>query len=246
MDSLLSIVQMPAGVPVATVSIGGARNAGLLAVRILASSDPELSRADRRVPGRVARNRSPQGRGAAAESLIADPTDSPRGGYRGCGRYRRADERAGGVRRARPPALGCDGGAREPARPGGRSRGRAAGRAGRRVAQAVAVRRGAGNGAQLAAGDRRRPGVQEPAPSASDDQSSPTYRAKAACRSDLDLQAALRELAPRQRLAVELHYYLGFPVTEVATLMDCAEGTVKSTLSDARARLRHLLGEEDG
>jgi 5-(carboxyamino)imidazole ribonucleotide mutase len=42
MDSLLSIVQMPAGVPVATVSIGGARNAGLLAVRMLAASDPEL------------------------------------------------------------------------------------------------------------------------------------------------------------------------------------------------------------
>jgi len=42
MDSLLSIVQMPAGVPVACVSIGGARNAGLLAVRILASSDPGL------------------------------------------------------------------------------------------------------------------------------------------------------------------------------------------------------------
>jgi 5-(carboxyamino)imidazole ribonucleotide mutase len=42
MDSLLSIVQMPAGVPVATVSIGGARNAGLLAVRILAASDPDL------------------------------------------------------------------------------------------------------------------------------------------------------------------------------------------------------------
>jgi 5-(carboxyamino)imidazole ribonucleotide mutase len=42
LDSLLSIVQMPAGVPVATVSIGGARNAGLLAVRMLASSDPEL------------------------------------------------------------------------------------------------------------------------------------------------------------------------------------------------------------
>jgi 5-(carboxyamino)imidazole ribonucleotide mutase len=42
LDSLLSIVQMPAGVPVATVSIGGARNAGLLAVRILASSDPQL------------------------------------------------------------------------------------------------------------------------------------------------------------------------------------------------------------
>ncbi|HZN20261.1 MAG TPA: 5-(carboxyamino)imidazole ribonucleotide mutase [Micromonosporaceae bacterium] len=42
LDSLLSIVQMPAGVPVATVSVGGARNAGLLAVRILAASDPQL------------------------------------------------------------------------------------------------------------------------------------------------------------------------------------------------------------
>ncbi|HEV2641000.1 MAG TPA: 5-(carboxyamino)imidazole ribonucleotide mutase [Actinocrinis sp.] len=42
MDSLLSIVQMPAGVPVATVSIGGGRNAGLLAVRILAAQDPAL------------------------------------------------------------------------------------------------------------------------------------------------------------------------------------------------------------
>ena len=42
MDSLLSIVQMPAGVPVATVSVGGARNAGLLAVRVLAASDVAL------------------------------------------------------------------------------------------------------------------------------------------------------------------------------------------------------------
>jgi 5-(carboxyamino)imidazole ribonucleotide mutase len=41
-DSLLSIVQMPAGVPVATVSVAGARNAGLLAVRMLAISDLEL------------------------------------------------------------------------------------------------------------------------------------------------------------------------------------------------------------
>jgi 5-(carboxyamino)imidazole ribonucleotide mutase len=45
LDSLLSIVQMPAGIPVATVSIGGAHNAGLLAVRILASSDDALSAA---------------------------------------------------------------------------------------------------------------------------------------------------------------------------------------------------------
>lgn len=43
LDSLLSIVQMPAGVPVATVSIGGARNAGLLAVKILATADRELT-----------------------------------------------------------------------------------------------------------------------------------------------------------------------------------------------------------
>lgn len=42
LDSLLSIVQMPAGVPVATVAVGGARNAGLLAVRILAAADPGL------------------------------------------------------------------------------------------------------------------------------------------------------------------------------------------------------------
>jgi 5-(carboxyamino)imidazole ribonucleotide mutase len=45
MDSLLSIVQMPAGVPVATVSIGGAKNAGLLAARILASgTDDDAAR----------------------------------------------------------------------------------------------------------------------------------------------------------------------------------------------------------
>jgi 5-(carboxyamino)imidazole ribonucleotide mutase len=44
LDSLLSIVQMPAGVPVATVSIGGATNAGLLAVRILSTGDERLAR----------------------------------------------------------------------------------------------------------------------------------------------------------------------------------------------------------
>jgi 5-(carboxyamino)imidazole ribonucleotide mutase len=44
LDSLLSIVQMPAGIPVATVSIGGARNAGLLAARILSTSDSALAK----------------------------------------------------------------------------------------------------------------------------------------------------------------------------------------------------------
>ena len=54
LDSLLSIVQMPAGVPVATVSIGGARNAGLLAVRMLAACDPELLEQMRRFQDRLA------------------------------------------------------------------------------------------------------------------------------------------------------------------------------------------------
>ncbi len=50
MDSLLSIVQMPAGIPVATVSVGGARNAGLLAARILASgTDDESARLAQRL-----------------------------------------------------------------------------------------------------------------------------------------------------------------------------------------------------
>jgi 5-(carboxyamino)imidazole ribonucleotide mutase len=45
LDSLLSIVQMPGGVPVATVAIGGAKNAGLLAIQILASTDDDLAEA---------------------------------------------------------------------------------------------------------------------------------------------------------------------------------------------------------
>ncbi len=51
MDSLLSIVQMPAGVPVATVAVGNARNAGLLAVRILAAVRPRAAAEDGRLPG---------------------------------------------------------------------------------------------------------------------------------------------------------------------------------------------------
>ena len=69
MDSLLSIVQMPAGVPVATVSIGGARNAGLLAVRILAASDPALAERMAAFQRRAARDRAGQGRRAAGKRL---------------------------------------------------------------------------------------------------------------------------------------------------------------------------------
>jgi 5-(carboxyamino)imidazole ribonucleotide mutase len=57
MDSLLSMVQMPAGVPVATVGIGNARNAGLLAARILAGAHPELrARLDRHAATAAARS----------------------------------------------------------------------------------------------------------------------------------------------------------------------------------------------
>ena len=62
---------------------------------------------------------------------------------------------------------------------------------------------------------------------------------------DLDLDRAIRALAQRQRLAVELHYFLGLSVEETAAVMGCATGTVKSTLHDARARLRHILGDHD-
>ena len=61
---------------------------------------------------------------------------------------------------------------------------------------------------------------------------------------DLDLERAVARLPDRQREAVDLHYFAGLTVVETATAMGCAEGTVKSTLSDARARLRTLLGED--
>ena len=60
----------------------------------------------------------------------------------------------------------------------------------------------------------------------------------------VDLERALARLTSRQRLAVDLHYYLGLKLVEVAEVMRCSEGTVKSTLSDARGRLRALLGED--
>jgi RNA polymerase sigma-70 factor, ECF subfamily len=62
---------------------------------------------------------------------------------------------------------------------------------------------------------------------------------------DLDLDRAVTDLPRRQRLAVELHYFVGLTVDETAAVMDCAPGTVKSTLFDARARLRQLLGDDD-
>jgi RNA polymerase sigma-70 factor (ECF subfamily) len=57
----------------------------------------------------------------------------------------------------------------------------------------------------------------------------------------LDLAAAIRRLSGRQRLAVDCVYFVGLSVTETAEVMGCSVGTVKSTLSDARGRLRTLL-----
>ena len=62
---------------------------------------------------------------------------------------------------------------------------------------------------------------------------------------DVDLDRAIGRLAERQQLAVHLHYFVGLSVDETAQVMDCSPGTVKSTLYDARARLRALLGDDD-
>ncbi len=61
---------------------------------------------------------------------------------------------------------------------------------------------------------------------------------------DLDLERAVAALSTRQREAVDLHYFAGLTVVETAVVMGCAEGTVKSTLSDARGRLRLLLADD--
>lgn len=61
---------------------------------------------------------------------------------------------------------------------------------------------------------------------------------------DVDLERALDRLSGRQRLAVDLHYFVGLDVATCAEVMGCAPGTVKATLHQARTRLRELLGDE--
>jgi 5-(carboxyamino)imidazole ribonucleotide mutase len=70
LDSLLSIVQMPAGIPVAAVAIGGARNAGLLAIRILAAADPGLR--DQMTAFQASLRATAQAKGAALRSTLRD------------------------------------------------------------------------------------------------------------------------------------------------------------------------------
>jgi len=57
----------------------------------------------------------------------------------------------------------------------------------------------------------------------------------------VDVEFAIGRLPPRQRLAVDCFYFAGLSVAETAAVMGCSEGTVKSTLSDARLRLRPML-----
>ncbi|HVD17124.1 MAG TPA: 5-(carboxyamino)imidazole ribonucleotide mutase [Propionibacteriaceae bacterium] len=75
MDSLLSIVQMPAGVPVAAVAIGNARNAGLLAVRILAAGDPRLRQ--RMIDFQDQLRQAAEAKGAAVRTNAQDQGSGP-------------------------------------------------------------------------------------------------------------------------------------------------------------------------
>jgi 5-(carboxyamino)imidazole ribonucleotide mutase len=78
LDSLLSIVQMPAGVPVATVAVGGARNAGLLAVRILAAADEGLRAQMAAFQARL--REQAIAKGAAVRGARSDPASETPGG----------------------------------------------------------------------------------------------------------------------------------------------------------------------
>jgi RNA polymerase sigma-70 factor, ECF subfamily len=63
---------------------------------------------------------------------------------------------------------------------------------------------------------------------------------------DVDVRALLEGLPARLRSAFLLHYYAGFPVREVASMLGRPEGTIKADLHHARARLKAALGSEDG
>lgn len=77
-----------------------------------------------------------------------------------------------------------------------------------------------------------------------DEASEAADHSAAADGRDLDLERAVERLSGRQRLAVELYYFVGADVATCAAAMDCAEGTVRATLHQARARLRDLIGDE--
>lgn len=73
----------------------------------------------------------------------------------------------------------------------------------------------------------------------SDEPSSTMHRVDA----EQDLMVAMERLTSRQRLIVDLYYFIDLPVEQIARMLSCSQGTVKSTLADARARLRRDLGD---
>jgi RNA polymerase sigma factor (sigma-70 family) len=81
---------------------------------------------------------------------------------------------------------------------------------------------------------RKRPNASRPAV---------TDVGSADSESRIDIERALTFLTVRERQAVDCYYFAGLSVDETATVMTCSSGTVKSTLSSARARMRKLLGE---
>jgi len=62
---------------------------------------------------------------------------------------------------------------------------------------------------------------------------------------DIHLQRCLARLSARQQLAIDCYYFADLAIADVAVVMECSVGTVKSTLADARGKLRALLGEAD-
>lgn len=71
-------------------------------------------------------------------------------------------------------------------------------------------------------------------------------RSESGIEERLDVERALSALPPRQRLSIDCYYFAGLSVAETAVVMGCSEGTVKSTLSDARSRLKRVLtGDTD-
>lgn len=106
------------------------------------------------------------------------------------------------------------------------------------------LRPGAWNSPLVAAGDRRRPSPPAPHPLSLESVilvDSLGGRTDVDIAAATDLDRAVRALSGRQRLAVELYYFVGLPIKECAEAMNCSQGTVKSTLSDARSRLAPML-----
>ena len=102
----------------------------------------------------------------------------------------------------------------------------------------------------LVAGEARRTRVRIWHRQRSDDAANATVGSAPDRERDLDVQRAVASLPRRMRLAVELFYFVGLSTAETAAVMGVSEGTAKSTLHDARQRLRpvlrgHLGSEED-